>query len=78
MPNVSRFFPLLDYTNVLKIRQMPVGDIYLSGLILRNAYNSIRPGQSSQYFNLSPPTFEEWIAQGPSARPHVVPVLEIM
>jgi hypothetical protein len=72
-----KYFPLLKWKMVLKIRQMPVGDIYLTSMIFRNAFNCLKPGQTSQYFRHRPPTLDHWLAQGPNARPHIVPVIDI-
>ena len=54
---------------------MPVGAMCLSAMILRNAYNCIHPGLTSQYFYLNPPSLETWLGQGPCARPNIEPVI---
>jgi hypothetical protein len=73
--DVGRYFPLVDYKEVLKMRKMPVGAMYLTAMILRNALNTINPTNTSQYFHLNPPTLEEWLAHGPAARPNLEPVI---
>jgi hypothetical protein len=77
---VGRFWPLVDYKEVLQMRKMPVGAMVLTAMILRNALNTITPFQTSTYFHLNPPTLEQWLAQGPNARPNldaVVPIPEL-
>jgi len=54
---MGRFFPFITMDNVLKLSSMPVKKIYLTAMILRNALNCFRPGITSQYFNLPPPSF---------------------
>jgi len=75
--DIGRYFPLVDWKHVLKVRQMPVGDIYLTAMLCRNALNCLKPGLTAQYFKCRPPTLGEWLMQGPRARPHIVPVITI-
>jgi hypothetical protein len=63
--DVGRYWKLVDYKRILKIRLMPVSDIYLSALLLRNAHVTMNGCNASLYFDCEPPTFEEWISQGP-------------
>jgi len=69
--DMGNFFPFLKMENVLKLSSMPVKKIYLTAMILRNSLNCFRPNQTSQYFNLPPPSFDAWISQGPAARPNI-------
>ena len=73
--DIGRYFPLVDYKQVLKIRAMPVGAMYLSAMILRNALNTLNPNITATYFACHPPTLENWLSQGPNARPHIEPVV---
>ncbi len=73
--DVGKYFPLVDYKNVLKMRKMPVKQMYLTAMILRNALNTLRPNNTSQYYSLLPPTLENWLSQGPLARPNLDAVI---
>ena len=75
--NVGTMFPLVDYKTVLKLVNMPVKHMYLTAMILRNAFNTMNPGQTSQYFNLPPPSLEDWLTQGPAARPNIEAVISV-
>ena len=59
----------LDYRHALKIKNQPLAKIVITCMILRNALNTIYGSQTSVYFNILPPTFEEWVHQGKQARP---------
>ena len=74
---VGNFFPLVSYKKVLQMVNMPVKQMYLTALILRNAFNTMQPNNTSQYFNILPPSLEEWLAQGPGARPNIYAVIEL-
>jgi hypothetical protein len=74
---VGNFFPLVSYKKVLQMVNMPVKQMYLTALILRNAFNTMQPNNTSQYFNILPPSWEEWLAQGPRARPNIYAVIEL-
>ena len=73
--DVGRFFPLVDYKNVLKLRAMPVGAMYLTAMIFRNAFNTLYPCLTSIYFGCQPPTLADWLRQGPNARNHIEVVI---
>ena len=51
---------------VLKMQLMPVKNIYLTAMILRNAHVTMNGGVTAEYFNLVPPTFETWTSRGPA------------
>jgi hypothetical protein len=74
---VGNFFRLVSYKKVLQMMNMPVKQMYLTALILRNAFNTMQPNNTSQYFNLLPPSLEEWLAQGPRAWPNIYAVIEL-
>jgi hypothetical protein len=75
--DVARYFPFVKMKQVLKMRKMPVADIYLTAMILRNALNTLKPNNTAIYFSCRPPTLEQWTALGPNARPHIVPVIAV-
>ena len=64
--DVGVMWSMVDYKKILKIQLMPVKNIYLTAMILRNAYVTMNGGTTSEYFNLIPPTFEIWCGGGPA------------
>ena len=64
--DVGKMWSMVDYKKVLKMQLMPVKNIYLTALILRNAYVTMNGGTTPEYFNMTPPTFEVWVHQGPN------------
>ena len=61
-----------DYRHVLKIRKQPVAKIVFVCMLLRNAHVTMCGGQGGEFLDMAPPTFEEWVSQGPSA--HSIPL----
>ena len=56
---------LVDYKKCLKMRKMPVKDMYLCAMILRNAHVTMNGNVTSETMDILPPKFEDWVAQGP-------------
>ena len=50
---------LVDYEKFVKMRMMPVRDMYMAAMIMQNAYVTMNGGITCEYFNCFPPTFEE-------------------
>ena len=48
----------MDFKKNLKISLSSVGKMYVVCAILRNALTCLYPNQTSQYFNLDPPTYK--------------------
>jgi len=67
--DVKVLWKYCDYRHVLHLRNQPVAKIFFVCMLLRNAYVTLHGSQISEYMFMLPPTFEEWVAQGPSARP---------
>lgn len=44
-----------------------VGEMYFVAMILRNAYVCMNGCETSDYFDILPPEFEDWIEEGPLA-----------
>jgi hypothetical protein len=63
--NVGTMWKFIDYKKGLKMRQMRVARTYLVAMILRNAYNTLNGGLTSKYFACRPPSFSDWVSQGP-------------
>ena len=72
--NVGYMWKLVDYKHALKIRQMPVGKLYFMAMLLRNAHVTMNGCQAASFFGLLPPTFTEWVSQGPRHMDIVVPM----
>jgi hypothetical protein len=68
--NVGTMWAFMHYKYLLKLRKMTIADMYLCALLLRNAHVCMNGCQTSEYFDIVPPTFEEWTNQGPHARPN--------
>jgi hypothetical protein len=49
-----------------KMQLMPVKNIYITAMILRNAYVTTNGGTTAEYFHLLPPPFETWCGGGPA------------
>lgn len=63
--DIGKYFSMVDYKKVLKLRRMPVGSICLAAMILRNAYVTMNACNTSLYFGCPPPSLEQWLAAGP-------------
>ena len=58
--DVINYFKFLDYKKNLKIGMSNVGKMYVGCSILRNALTCLYGNQPSEYFQLEPPTLEEY------------------
>ena len=58
--DVINYFKFLDYKKNLKIGMSSVGKMYVVCAILRNALTCLYGNQTSEYFQLEPPTLEEY------------------
>jgi hypothetical protein len=59
----------MDYRHALKLKNQPVSKIVFICMLLRNAHVTMNGCQASIYFTCDPPSFEDWISQGPQAHP---------
>ena len=57
---IVRYWAFLDFKNNLKVYLSAVGKIYLVGTLLRNALTCCYGSQVSDYFELTPPTLNEY------------------
>jgi DDE superfamily endonuclease len=64
--DIGVMWSMVDYKKILKMQLMPVKNIYLTAVVLRNAYVTMNGGTTAEYFNLIPPTFEVWTSNGPA------------
>ena len=60
--DVVNKFSFLDFKQPQKIGMSPIGKYYQVGMILKNCLNCVSPNQTSQYFDLDPPTLAEYLA----------------
>lgn len=58
---VKTFWTAVDFPRKLRVLQLPVGTMYLAGMLLCNMRNCFYANQTSQYFNCKPPTLEEYL-----------------
>ena len=58
--DVVGYFAFLDYKKDLKIGMSPIGKMYIVCALLRNALVCLYGSSTSSYFNLKPPTLEEY------------------
>lgn len=54
-------FAFLDYRKNMKLYLQPVGKLYLVGVLLKNCHACIYGSQTSQYFQLQPPSLETYL-----------------
>ena len=58
--DVIDYFKFLDYRKNFKVGMSSVGKIYVVCAILRNALTCLYGNQTSEHFQLEPPTLEEY------------------
>ena len=58
--DIINFFKFLDYKKNLKIGLSSVGKMYIVCALLRNAITCLYGNQTSEFFDLQPPTLEEY------------------
>ena len=58
--DIINSFKFLDYRKNLKIGLSSVGKMYIACALLRNAVTCLYGNQTSEFFDLEPPTLEEY------------------
>lgn len=58
--DITNYFTFLDFKRNLKIGLSPIGNMYTACALLRNAYTCLYDSKSGQYFDLTPPTIQEY------------------
>lgn len=58
---IIALFAFLDYKKNLKLHLQPVGKYYLVATLLTNCHTCFYGSQTSQFFNIEPPTVHEYI-----------------
>ena len=60
--NIIQYFKFMDFKKHLKIGLSFIGKLYGVCALLRNALTCLYGNTTSRYFNLSPPTLDEYFA----------------
>ena len=60
--DIINYFCFLDFKKNLKIGLSQIGKVYIVCALLRNALTCLYGNTTSQYFDLDPPTLEEYFA----------------
>lgn len=60
---VKLFFPICNTNRKMKVRESPIGVLYLSNVLMSKFRSCIHPGQISHYFNVRPSSLEEYVAE---------------
>ena len=60
--DIVNYFRFLDFKKNLKIGLSSVGKLYVVAAILRNALTCMQPNNTSKFFELEPPTVEEYFS----------------
>ena len=73
--DVKGLWKYIDYKHCLQLRKQPLGKIIFVCMLLTNAHCSMYGSEASSYFNCTPPSFEDWLSQGPNAKPLPVDII---
>jgi hypothetical protein len=57
---IVKFFKFVDFKRALSIRLSPIGKIYIVWALLQNAYTCLYGNIVSNYFEVQPPSIEEY------------------
>ena len=60
--DIINYFKFMDFKRNLKIGMSCVGKMYVVCALLRNALTCLYGNQTSQYFELDPPTLQDYFA----------------
>ena len=58
--DITNYFAFLDFKKDLKIGLSAVGKMYISCAVLRNAHTCLYKSTTSDYFNIDPPTLQQY------------------
>ena len=59
--NLLNQFQFLDLKQPEQLLKSPIGKYYLSGVFLFNCYTCFNGGEKSTYFDLAPPSLDEYL-----------------
>ena len=60
--DITNYFKFLDFKKNLKIGLSSVGKMYVVSVLLKNALTCLYGNQTSRFFQLDPPSLEEYFA----------------
>lgn len=60
--DIVEYFKFMDYKKNLKIELSSVGKYYIVCAILRNAMTCLYHNQTSKFFNMDPPTLQQYFS----------------
>ena len=60
--NIKNFFKFVDFKKQMKLCLSPVGKLYIVCGLLQNAHTCLYGNEVSQFFDLDPPTLQEYFA----------------
>ena len=60
--DITNYFKFLDFKKNLKIGLSSVGKMYVVGALLRNALTCLYRNQTSRFFQLDPPSLQQYFA----------------
>ena len=66
--DLKTMWKYLDYKHVLSLKKQPLAKIIFVCMLLRNAHVTMNGNQAAHYFLCQPPTFEQWVSQGPRGK----------
>lgn len=68
--DLKQLFSAIDFEKMLRLRENHVSSIIFASMWFFNAHVAMNGNNTSNYFDLLPPTIEEWMAAGPSICDH--------
>ena len=60
--DISNYCKFIDFKKGLKIQLSSVGKMYIVSALIRNALTCLYGNTVSQYFQMTPPTLEEYFS----------------
>ena len=60
--DIVNYFKFMDFKKNLKIGLSQVGKMYVVSAVLRNALTCLYGNETSQFFELDPPTLQEYFS----------------
>lgn len=58
---VKDYYQMVNYKRFFKVKASNIADMFLVALLLHNVHVSMNGSESSVYYQVDPPTFEDWI-----------------
>ena len=67
--DLKNMWAFCNYERCLKLVNQPLAKIFFVCMLLRNAHITLNGCQTSAYFNMLPPTLDDWTKNGPQFKP---------